>query len=127
MTLKSIAIAFGIVLLLVGILGFVPAATPDGKLLGIFAVNTMHNIVHVATGVVALIAGFASERGAKIFFQVFGVIYAVVALLGFVYGEQLLLGLVSNNTADTWLHVAIALLALYLGFMMKAPAVAVTR
>jgi hypothetical protein len=85
----------------------------------VFAVNGAHNLVHVATGVVALIAGFASERGAKIFFQVFGIIYALVAVLGFVYGDQMLVGMVSNNMADTWLHVVIALLALYLGFMMK--------
>jgi hypothetical protein len=102
----------------------VPAATPGGKLLGIFAVNTIHNLVHVASGIVALIAGFASERGAKIYFQVFGIVYALVAALGFVQGDGLLLGLVSNNAADTWLHVVIAVVALYLGFVMKAPIVA---
>ena len=121
MTLKKIAVAFGIIFVLVGILGFVPAATPDGKLLGLFAVNAMHNIVHVASGIVALIAGFASERGAKLYFQIFGIVYALVAVLGFVQGDGLLLGLVSNNAADTWLHVVIALVALYLGFVMKTP------
>ena len=33
----------------------------------------------------------------------------------------MLLGMVSNNAADTWLHVVIALVALYLGFVMKTP------
>ena len=102
-----------------GILGFVPALNPDGKLLGLFAVNGMHNIIHLATGVVALIVGYAGDSASKIFFQIFGVIYALVAVLGFVQGDQMLLGMVSNNAADTWLHVAIALVALYLGFMMK--------
>ena len=124
MSLKTIAIVFGIVLLLAGIAGFVPALTPGGKLLGIFAVNTMHNIVHVATGIVALITGFASDRAAKIYFQIFGIVYAIVAVLGFVTGDGLLLGLITNNTADTWLHVAIAVVALFLGFVMKAPVVA---
>jgi hypothetical protein len=126
MTLKKIAIAFGIIMVLAGLLGFVPAVTPGGKLLGIFAVNTMHNIVHIATGIVALITGFASERAAKIYFQIFGVVYAIVAVLGFVTGDGMILGMVPNNTADTWLHVVIALLALYLGFVMKAPPVVAT-
>ena len=96
-----------------------PALNPEGKLLGLFAVNGMHNIIHLATGIVALIVGFTSDSASKIFFQIFGVIYALVAVLGFVQGDQMLLGMVSNNAADTWLHVVIALLALYLGFMMR--------
>jgi hypothetical protein len=125
MTLKMIAMIFGIVLVAVGLLGFVPALNPGGKLLGFFDVNVAHNVVHLATGVVALIAGFASDKASRIFFQVVGVVYALVAVLGFVNGDQPLLGIVSNNAADTWLHVVIALIALYLGFMMK-PVNAVT-
>src|SRR5438132_3618228 len=46
--IKTAALLFGIVFLLIGILGFVPAVTPDnGMLLGIFHVNTAHNIVHL--------------------------------------------------------------------------------
>jgi hypothetical protein len=119
MTLKTIAIVFGIVFAAVGLLGFVPALNPGGKLLGIFDVNAAHNIVHLATGIIALAVGFASDRASKIFFQVFGIVYAAVAALGFFYGDALLLGIVSNNLADTWLHVVIAVIALYLGFMMQ--------
>ena len=119
MTLKRIAMIFGIVFVAVGLLGFVPALNPGGKLLGLFDVNAAHNLVHLATGVVAIIAGFASDKASRVFFQVFGVVYALVAVMGFFYGSQPLLGIVSNNAADTWLHVVIALLALYLGFMMR--------
>ena len=119
MTLKRVAMIFGIVAIAVGLLGFVPALSPGGKLLGLFDVNPAHNMVHFVTGIVALVVGFASEKASKTFFQVFGIIYAVVALLGFVYGDRPLLGVVSSNLADTWLHVVIALVALYLGFMMK--------
>jgi hypothetical protein len=45
------------------------------------------------------------------------VIYGVVAVMGFMVGDGMLLGLISNNTADTWLHVAIAAVSLVLGFM----------
>ena len=118
--LKKIAIAFGIVFIVVGLVGFVSAVTPDGKLLGYFEVNAAHNVVHIATGIVAVIVGFASEKAARMFFQIFGVIYALVALLGFAMGNQPLLGIVANNAADTWLHVLIAIVALYLGFGMKS-------
>lgn len=126
--LKKIAMAFGIIFILVGLLGFVSAVTPEGRLLGYFEVNAAHNLVHIVTGVIALVVGLASEKAARLFFQVFGIIYALVAVLGFAMGNQPLLGIVANNAADTWLHVLIAVISLYLGFGMKteAPAASAT-
>ena len=115
--LKSAAIIFGIVFLLVGVLGFVPGiTTTDQMLLGIFHVYAVHNIVHLLSGAVALIAGLTSTAAARMYFRVFGIVYALVAILGFFTGNGLLLGLISNNMADTWLHVLIAIVALALGF-----------
>jgi hypothetical protein len=114
---KTAALLFGIVFLVIGILGFVPAATPpDGMLLGIFHVNTAHNIVHLASGVVFLLCGMAGVGPSRTFFQIFGIIYALVALLGFYYRDNALLGIIANNTADTWLHVVLAVVMLFLGF-----------
>ncbi len=118
--LKKIAIGFGVIFVIVGILGFIPAVAPNGRLLGYFDVNAAHNAVHLATGVIALIVGFASEKASRTFFQIFGIVYALVAVLGFFMGDRPLLGIVSNNMADTWLHVLIAVVALYFGFGMKA-------
>jgi hypothetical protein len=113
---KTAAILFGIVFLAIGVLGFVPGVTNNEMLLGIFHVNLAHNVVHLLTGAVALFAGLASAGAARTFFRIFGVVYALVAVLGFVQGEGMLLGLISNNMADTWLHVVIAVVALFLGF-----------
>jgi hypothetical protein len=118
--LKTAAILFGIVFLLVGVLGFVPGITTTGQmLLGIFHVNAVHNIVHLLSGAVALITGLTSTAAARTYFRVFGIVYALVAILGFFTGYGLLLGLISNNMADTWLHVLIALVALALGFVVQ--------
>ena len=118
--LKTAAIIFGIVFLLVGVLGFVPGITTTGQmLLGIFHVNAVHNIVHLLSGAVALITGLTSTAAARMYFRVFGIVYALVAILGFFTGNGLLLGLISNNMADTWLHVLIALVALALGFVVQ--------
>ena len=116
---KTMAILFGVVFLVVGILGFVPAVTKDDMLLGIFHVNAAHNCVHLLSGVVALICGMAGVGASRLYFKIFGLVYGAVAVLGFLNpGEHtMLLGLISNNTADTWLHVAISAVSLIVGFM----------
>ncbi|MBS4095515.1 MAG: DUF4383 domain-containing protein [Sulfuricella sp.] len=121
--IKRISIIFGAVFLLVGVLGFVPGVTamvPEGghgHLLGIFAVDPVHNLVHVLTGGVAIGAGLASEVASHAFFKVFGIVYALVALLGFGYGNApLFFGVMANNLPDAVLHSVIAAVALFLGF-----------
>ena len=118
---KTLALLFGLVFLVIGILGFVPAATHDvdgmPMLLGIFHVNTNHNIVHVASGVVFLLCGMAGAGAARMFFKIFGLVYALVAVLGFLPANATsIMGLMSNNPADTYLHVALAVVMLAIGF-----------
>lgn len=116
---KTMAVLFGVVLLVVGVLGFVPGITKDEMLLGIFHVNAAHNVVHLLSGAVALFCGMTSVGASRNYFRIFGIVYGAVAVLGFLNpGEHtMLLGLISNNTADTWLHVAISAVSLILGFM----------
>src|SRR6266567_867733 len=99
--IKSAAILFGIVFLVVGILGFVPAVAPDEMLFKIFHVNAAHNIVHIASGIIFLLAAMAGVGAAKTWFKVFGIIYAVVAIWGFAVGTGNTLWVVSNNPAVT--------------------------
>lgn len=112
---KTLAWAFGVVLTLVGVLGFVPGITSGGMLLGIFEVDMLHSIIHVVTGLAALAAAMG-YFAPKLYFQVFGVVYALVAVLGFVTGGAILF---ATNMADNVLHLAIAAVALYAGFMVK--------
>ena len=123
--LKRIAVTFGITFLLVGILGFVPGITQGGHLLGIFHVNPAHNFVHILTGAVAIASGLSSAHASQLFFRIFGVIYGLVAVLGFVQGDGMLLGMIANNTADAWLHTGIAAVSLFLGFGVRETATAV--
>lgn len=120
---KTAALLFGIVFLAVGILGFVPGVTTnvDGMpmLLGIFHVNAAHNFVHLASGVIFLLCGIAGAGPSRTFFRIFGLIYALVAVLGFMNPNGPLLGMISNNPATTWLHVVLAAAMLFLGFVAK--------
>lgn len=115
MNTKLWAKIFGIIFVLIGVLGFVPGITSNGHLLGIFEVDTIHNIVHILTGVVALLV-MKSSAGSRNFFKIFGVVYALVAILGFLpFGK--VLGLFHVNMADNILHVVIAAIALKAGFL----------
>lgn len=117
--IKKLAILFGAVFLLVGILGFFPAFTPVGEngerhLLGLFEVNTVHNIVHVLSGAAALIAGLVSGYASRLYFKIFGAVYALVTLVGMVSGSAL--GLFHVNGPDNFLHLALAIALLAIGF-----------
>lgn len=116
---KKLALYFGIVLTAVGILGFVPGITDvSGMLLGIFEVDAMHNIVHIATGIIGILVGTMWASHARLYFKVFGVVYGLVTILGFVQGDNVL-GLIMVNMADNVLHVLITAFALWVGFGMK--------
>lgn len=118
--LRSITIIFGVIMLVVGVLGFIPATNEGGYLFGIFHVNLLHNLVHIATGFIALLCGLQSYFAARWFFRVFGIVYAIVGLLGFYYWNDPIFGLLANNFADTLLHLAIAAFSLYFGFGYRA-------
>lgn len=114
MNTQKAATWFGWIILAVGILGFIPGiVTPSGLLLGIFSVDAMHNLIHIITGLLAL-ASAGTLKGTKLYFKIFGVVYGIVTILGFV-GGGMVLGMMMN-TADNLLHVVITLFALYYGF-----------
>ncbi len=117
--LKTAAVIFGLFFIVAGIGGFVSALAPEGMLFGIFMVGPVHNCIHLASGVVALLCAFAGAGASRKYFQIFGIVYALVAVIGFVYGNSPLLGMVEHNKADIGLHVAIAVVSLFLGFGAK--------
>jgi hypothetical protein len=120
MNLQKIAWIFAGVFSLIGILGFVPGITTDGYLLGIFEVDTLHNIIHLLSGIAAAFAAYTSMNASKIFFKTFGIIYGIVTIVGLIQGDTVL-GLIGVNMADNLLHLIITASSLYLGFgNMKA-------
>jgi hypothetical protein len=123
-------IVAGIALIGAGALGFVPgnpiaSAEPDA----LFRVNTIHNVIHIVTGLLALWIG-AGMRGADMARWTigFGVLYAVVTVLLIVDPE--LFGLFEDapaNTADHVLHAALSVVSIALGYMALERREAVTR
>ncbi len=111
---KPLTWLFGVVLVLVGILGFVM-----NPVLGFFDVNMLHNIVHLASGAAALIAASMSFAAARMYLMVFGLVYLVVALAGFL-NITAIIDLLMLNPADNFLHLAIAAVCLVVGFGSKS-------
>src|SRR5215212_4418081 len=106
---RAVTAIFGVAFLAVGVLGFILNPT-GGELLGIFAVNVAHNLVHVAFGVLGIAAAYAGWS--RLYLQGVGVIYLLLCVLGFIpglyVGEDMLLGLVHINLADNFLHLVLA-------------------
>ena len=110
------ALVIGLTLVVAGIAGFFYNAsfsTSDGTerdaLLGILDVNGWHNLVHIASGALGLaVAG--SYRGARAYALGLGVVYLLVALLGFIAGDgDEIFNLTPVNTEDNILHVLIGI------------------
>lgn len=116
---KTLALIFGILYLLIGILGFVPAVggtfgSAPSMLMGFASVNLIHNIVHVIIGLVGLSAAGDDER-AVMFCRWFGVILVVLGILGFVSPTGF--GLVPLGGNDIYLHLVSGVILLIGGFM----------
>jgi len=132
---KTILLYFGIILLAIGILGFIPGVSTGysgtGLLLGIFAINPLHNVIHILTGVVALAAVYyAGGAYVRWYGLVFGIVYAVVTLVGllqilFIDGQ--FLGVVPINGADNVLHLAITATTLAVYFLSSSREPSVSR
>ena len=121
---RSVAALVSAVFVLVGILGFIPGITTHygdlsfaghdsgAKLLGIFQVSILHNIVHLLFGVVGLTLAKTAE-GARTFLIGGGVVYLVLWVLGIIGGGDW----IPVNTADNWLHFVLGVAMVALGFV----------
>ena len=117
---RLVATVFGAVYLLVGLLGFAVTggvgfiATQGGLLLGLFAVNPLHNIAHLLIGAALLIAGLSSVTAAKAVNTTIGAVYLLLGIVGFFIASSAL-NILALNTADHFLHLASAIVLLGAG------------
>jgi hypothetical protein len=83
------------------------------KVFGILAVNGWHNVVHLATGILGLVA---AGRFARTYALALGLAYVVVAIWGFLIGSgDAILSIVPVNTEDNFLHLIIGVVGLAAG------------
>ena len=107
------ALTIGATLVIAGIVGFFYSSSfgDPGKVddvFGILSVNGWHNVVHIASGAIGLLAlGYAASRNYALGLAI---VYTVVTVWGTIVGNgESILGIVPVNTEDTVLHAIIAL------------------
>ncbi|HST36386.1 MAG TPA: DUF4383 domain-containing protein [Allosphingosinicella sp.] len=127
MSKRRFATILGLLLLIIGILGFVPALiwpaqggalamdSAHGLLFGIFPVNAAHNGVHVLFGLWGLAAA-RSARGAMLYARAVAILYSLLTLMGMIPGLDDLFGLMPLYGNDLWLHAGIAATSGYFGW-----------
>jgi uncharacterized protein (UPF0333 family) len=117
------ALVVGAVLLAAGIVGFFYSSSfgSPGEVdtvFGILDVNGWHNVVHIVTGALGLLAW---RYAAREYALGLGLVYVVVAIWGFVIGDgESILGFIPINTEDNVLHLAIGLAGLAAGWATEA-------
>jgi hypothetical protein len=129
-TVQTVALVFGGIYLIVGVLGFVgPLIGSSGSfiaisqdrhtLFGIADVNLLHNLVHLVIGVAGLAAA-STLANARTFCQVFGVVLLLVGLVGIFVGN--LFGVLPLGGADIAIHLASGAVLAYFGFAASVDA-----
>lgn len=138
MATRYFALVLGLMFIVVGVAGFVPALLTmppgdhhltvtgpgHGMLLGLFHVNVVHNLVHVMFGVFG-VGAYLTFAHARLYARVVAISYAILVIFGLCPIEYVntLWGIVPVHGNDVWLHAAIALASAYFGWA-TAPATA---
>ena len=127
-TIQTAAMLFGIVFLVVGVAGFIPGITTEydrltnfdgvgALLLGIFGINLLESIVHLAFGA----WGLASARrvnASRSYFLIGGALYVVIWIYGLVIDLDSSANLIGVNTEANWLHFALSVVMLGIGLIL---------
>jgi Domain of unknown function (DUF4383) len=116
---QNLALLFGVVFLVVGILGFIPGITTnyddmsfagkdsDAELLGIFQTSVLHNIAHLLFGVGILLA--RTHEGARTYLLGGSIIYPALFIYGLFVGGDDDANFIPMNGADDILHLLLSI------------------
>ncbi|QLQ35542.1 DUF4383 domain-containing protein [Micromonospora robiginosa] len=123
---RRAASGIAVLLLLLGALGFVPGITASyadlrfagpgsgARLLGLFQVSALHNLVHLVLGAAGLTLS-RTVAGARAFLLGAGAVYLVLWLYGLAVDRRSAANVLAVNPADGWLHLLLGVAMLALG------------
>ncbi len=129
MAVQGAALIIAAAFLVVGVLGFIPGVTTDldqlgvaghhsgAKLFGVFAVSGLHNVVHLAFGLVGLTLA-RTYAMARAYFLVGGLAYLGLWAYGLFIDRGSAANFVPVNNADNWLHLGLGIVMVLLGLTL---------
>ena len=127
--IQTAAFTVASIFVLAGILGFIPGITTHydtlawaghhsgAKLLGLFNVSVLHNVVHLAFGVAGVLM-LRTAQSTRLYLIGGGIIYAVLWLYGLVIDRDSAANFIPVNSADNWLHFGLAVGMILLGAVL---------
>ncbi len=132
LNIRTFTFGIGVAFSAFGILGFIPGIThaplitdPSmtlnvsyGRLFGLFPVNILHNLIHLGFGIWAVVAA-RDTYFSRDFCKVSSVLYMIIAVIGIVPGLNTVFGLIPLFGHDVWLHIGIAAVTGYYGYVWK--------
>jgi hypothetical protein len=120
---KKLIIIFGWIFIVLGVLGFIPNPIVGSAPGALFAADTAHDIVRLLFGIIFIWIGYGSPEKSAGTLKIFGIIYLIIAILGFFSSSGTVLGLITTNTLDNWLALIFGLIFLWGGMSGKPTAV----
>jgi hypothetical protein len=121
MNTRTACLIIGIIFIAVGLLGFVPNPVVGDSPDAIFHADTIHNAVHIVSGVLFLLVGLAAPARSAFFLKAFGLVYFALGVIGFFAigsaGSTALLGFLHINGADNYLHIGLGVVIFLAGFL----------
>jgi len=129
-SLQTAALVVAVAFLLVGVLGFIPGITTNydmlqsaghdsgAKLMGVFQVSVLHNIVHLLFGLVGILLA-RTWAGARGFLIGGGLVYLLLFVYGLLVDRASSANFVPVNNADNWLHLFLAVAMIALGVLLS--------
>lgn len=113
---KLLLVSFGFGCIGVGLFGF--ACT---SIIGDFSIEPIHNVAHIVSGLLALLAVLLGENAIRFYARSFGILYLFMALWGFFAPINPVCSIFVSNMygPDSFLHIVIALFLLIIGFFWE--------
>lgn len=122
---RLVSLVFGILFVLAGIAGFIPGITHEmspvqgmdvatGAVLGLVPVNAVANVVHLALGVIMIVAS-RSYGMALNTVRFFGVAYALLSVLGVIAPNGF--GILPLGGVELAIHILTTVVLLVVGFV----------
>lgn len=110
---KKVALVFGIIFIIVGLLGFV-----NNPVIGLFNVNTLHNLVHIILGLILAGVAWKNADASGSALKWVGIIYILLAVIGFIWGLGFV-NVMAGNDPDNWLHLVLGIILAAVGWSAK--------